>query len=110
MLVKSGLDAGKEHFHGLFSLGVGRLACDIQQADNGIFKVVIFDGLLPLLLLLCMGGIALLMGSHHLLHTRGSPSAHPLNVPSRWWCLRSPYDWQQPAPPPARRSSPSPHG
>ena len=68
VLVKSGLDAGKERSHGLFSLGVGRLVCDVQQADNGIFEVVIFDGLLPLFLLLCMGSVALLTGSYHLFH------------------------------------------
>ena len=68
VLVKSGLDASKECFHSLFSLGAACLACDVQQADNGIFEVIIFDGLLQLLLLLCVGGTALLMGSHHLFY------------------------------------------
>ena len=65
VLVESRLYAGKERVHGLLSLGVGRLAGDVQQADNGIFEVISFDGLLMPLLLLCVGSVALLTGLYH---------------------------------------------
>ena len=60
VLVESRLYAGEERVHSLLSLGVGRLAGDMQQADNRVLEVVSFDGLYPLLLLLFVGGMALL--------------------------------------------------
>ena len=68
VLVESRLYAGKERVHGLLSLGAGHLAGDVQQADNRILEVVSFDGLYPLLLLLSVGGVALLMGLYHLFY------------------------------------------
>ena len=77
VLVESRLYAGKECVHGLLSLGAGRLAGDMQQADNKILEVISFDGLYLLLLLLSVGGVALLMGLYHLFYVL---MGHPLHI------------------------------
>ena len=84
VLVKSGLDAGNEHIQDFFSLGAGRLACDVQQVDDGIFKVIGFDGLLlpfcssawaasrssgACITSLPYSWVTLLLGGHHCHHT-----------------------------------------
>ena len=68
MVVESRLYAGKERINGLLSLGMGHLAGDMQQADNRVLKVISFDGLYPLLLLLLVGDVSLLTGLYHLFY------------------------------------------
>ena len=75
VLMKSGLDAVDKRIYGSLTVDTRRLACDVQQAYNGIFKVVGLEGLLSFLMLHGMGGVAFLTGLDHCLHVlMGGPS------------------------------------
>ena len=65
MLPESGVNAGKKRVYSLLGLGTGHLTSDVQQADNWISKVIALDGLLPCLLFLCVGSVALFTGLYH---------------------------------------------